>query len=219
MRPKLAFVHTSPVIVPLFGKLASELLPEVDIFHTVDESLIKNTMSAGHLTKATILRLIAMIGLAHEAGATAVMVTCSSLGRGIELARELYEFPILRVDEAMAERAVQSGSTIGVAATVATTLEPTMELLSATAARLGREVELKPVLCSEAFAAVLAGDGARHDALLRESLAKLRAECDVVALAQASMARIAPEFDGTPGAALLSSPELAVRQARERLLG
>lgn len=214
MSQKLAFVHTGSVLVPAFTKLAAEIMPEIPTFHMVDESLIKNTIAAGSLTKTTIRRLIALIGSAAEGGATAVMVTCSSMGRGITLARELFDFPILRVDEAMAERAVLDGRRIGVAATVRTTLEPTLDLLRETASRLALDVELKPVLCSEAFDAVMAGDGARHDALVLEMLKTLRQEVDLVVLAQASMARIVPPSGGAP---ILSSPELAVRQARERL--
>ena len=48
----------------------------------VDESLIRNTIAAGPLTKSTVRRMVSMIGSAHEAGADAVMVTCSSIGNG-----------------------------------------------------------------------------------------------------------------------------------------
>jgi len=37
--------------------------------------------------------------------------------------------PVVRVDEPMAEKAVQTGTRIGVAATLATTLKPTTELI------------------------------------------------------------------------------------------
>lgn len=214
---RLTFVHTSPIMVPIFSQLAGELLPGVVSTHTVDESLIKDTIAAGFLTKATVRRLVGLIGSAFDGGAAAVMVTCSSLGRGIELARELYDQPVLRVDEAMAEQAVRTARRIGVAATVKTTLDPTLDLLRETARRAGRAVELTPALCSGAFDAVLAGDGARHDALLLDTLLGLRDKVDLVVLAQASMARVLPQLEGTPGAPLLTSPRLAVQQARERL--
>src|SRR5512141_1610815 len=192
MSAKLAFVHTGNVLVPVFSKLAAEIMPEIPTFHMVDESLIKDAIAKGELTKTTIRRLIALIASAAEGGATAVMVTCSSMGRGIALARELFDFPILRVDEAMAELAVRPARRIGVAATVRTTLAPTLDLLRETAVREGRDVELTSALCSEAFEAVMAGDGARHDALVLEMLKTLRQEVDLVVLAQASMARIVP---------------------------
>ena len=59
-----------------------------------------------------------MVQSAHEAGADAVMVTCSSIGPGVEVARQLLDLPIFRIDEAMAESAVNVGTRIGVAATL-----------------------------------------------------------------------------------------------------
>src|SRR5687768_9245957 len=98
----LAFLHTSPVLVPLFTQLAKDKLPGIAVFHMVDESLIKNTIAAQGLTKDTIRRMVNMIQSANEGGADAVMVTCSSVGAGVTVARQQLNFPIFRIDEAMA---------------------------------------------------------------------------------------------------------------------
>jgi hypothetical protein len=129
----LAFVHTGHVLIPVFAQLAKEKLPGVDVFHMLDESLIRNTIADGGLSKLTVRRLMGMIESAHAAGADAVMVTCSSIGEGVPIARRQFEFPILRVDEPMAEAAVEAGGRIGVAATLRSTLEPTVALLRDTA--------------------------------------------------------------------------------------
>jgi Asp/Glu/hydantoin racemase len=218
MTSKLAFVHTSHVLIPLFSRLAKEILPELETFHLTDESLIRNTIAAGGLTKTTVRRLVAMIGSAHDGGADAVMVTCSSIGAGAKVAREMYDFPVLRVDEAMAETAVGMGRRIGVAATLRTTLEPTITLIEEAAAAAGREIEIVPSLCEGAFEAVLAGNTERHDALLSRSLAALREQVDLVVLAQASMARVVEQLPAGGGPPILSSPELAVRKARLTLI-
>ncbi|HJZ46831.1 MAG TPA: aspartate/glutamate racemase family protein, partial [Roseiflexaceae bacterium] len=144
------------------------------------------------------------------------MVTCSSIGEGVAIARGQFDFPILRVDEAMAEKAVESGGRIGVAATLRTTLEPTVALLRETAARAGRDVEIVPQLSDGAFECLIAGDAPRHDRMLSASLSDLRKDVDIIVLAQASMARVAAQFNG-PGPRILSSPELAIQRARETL--
>jgi Asp/Glu/hydantoin racemase len=214
----LAFIHTSHILIPLFSKLAREILPEFETFHMTDESLIRNTIRAGHLTACTKRRLIAMIGSAREGCADAVMVTCSSIGEGAALARDLFDFPVLRIDEAMARAAVQLGKRIGVAATLQTTLDPTIRLLQETAIAGGSDIVVVPSLCQGAFEAVIAGDTARHDAMLIDSLNRLRSEVDVVVLAQASMARVVDQMHLNEGPPMLSSPELALRHAREVLL-
>ncbi|MDB6082366.1 MAG: Asp/Glu/hydantoin racemase [Gammaproteobacteria bacterium] len=43
---KLALLHTSPVLTPLFASLCMKWMPQTRIFHMVDESLIKNTIEA-----------------------------------------------------------------------------------------------------------------------------------------------------------------------------
>ena len=216
MAVKLAFLHTSHVLIPVFARLASQHLPEVEVFHITDESLIRNTIAAGTLTKTTIRRLVSHIGSAHDAGASAVMVTCSSIGPGVNVARLVFDFPVLRIDESMAEKAVGSAARIGVAATLRTTLDPTIALLRDTAAARHRSVDVVPALCEGAFEAVFAGNTELHDSLLAESLTGLRAKVDLVVLAQASMARVVDRLP-TAGAPILSSPELAVRSARHAL--
>ena len=156
----------------------------------VDESLIQDTVRAGRLRKVTIRRLIDQIASAETAGADAVLVTCSSIGPGVALARQLFDIPVIRIDDAMAEEAVRSARTIGVLATLRTTLDPTTALLREKAAEAGRTVELVECLCEKAFPAVLAGDTETHDRILREALMNDLNGVDVIVLAQASMARV-----------------------------
>ena len=80
-------------------------------------------------------------------------------------------------------------------------------------------LEFTPTLAEGAFEAVLAGDTERHDALLVQALNDLLPKVDVVVLAQASMARVIPKVASRGGPPILSSPELAVRNARNVLLG
>jgi Asp/Glu/hydantoin racemase len=216
MSQTLALIHTSPVLVPSFTALCARYLRDALAFHMVDESLMKDTIAAGFLRKPTIRRLVAHIDSAAQAGAGTVLVTCSSIGEGVRVARSLFDFPVLRIDEPMAERAVEIGPRIGVLATLQTTLEPTVRLLQETAdaRRCRREVVSR--LCEGAFNAVLSGDVVTHDRMVREALVELCGTVDVVVLAQASMARVVaelpPEDQKVP---ILSSPELAVARAAE----
>ena len=212
----LAFLHTSHVAIPVFAKLAKDYLKANDGFHMSDESLIRNTIAAGGLTDNTIRRLSGLISIARDGGADAVLVTCSSIGKATAMLRRQFDFPVIRVDEAMAERAVELGTRIGVAATLITTLEPTLELLRETAQRAGKVVELNPALAVGAFEAASAGDVAEHDRLLLETLSALTPKVDVVVLAQASMARVAALLP-PGGPPVLASPEMAMQRAAAEL--
>ncbi len=215
MPKTLAFIHTSPLTIPVFASLATEKMPDIEIFHMLDESLLKNTLAAGRLEKATVRRLVGMVESAGQAGADVVMVACSSIGPAVDVARRMVDFPVVRVDEAMAEEAVWAGERIGVAATLASTLEPTCALIRSRAKTLGLERTIVERLCAGAFDAVRRGDAEEHDRIVGEGLEELAGEADVIVLAQASMARVAetlpPEKRTVP---ILSSPASGVDRAR-----
>jgi Asp/Glu/hydantoin racemase len=214
----LALIHTSPTLAPAFNALCRQHIPEAEVFHVVDESLIQDTIRAGTLRKPTVRRLVNQIASAEDAGADAVLVTCSSIGPGVTLAQQLFDFPVLRIDEAMAESAVRQARVIGVLATLRTTLDPTTALLREKARKAGRTVELVECLCEDAFPAVLAGDTATHDRMLKRALLEDLQGVDAIVLAQASMARVVAML--APGALrvpVFSSPELAVLRARQAL--
>jgi Asp/Glu/hydantoin racemase len=211
MPTRLAFVHTVTSLHSVFTDLCRELIPGADLFHVVDESLLQNTIRNNRLTKPDARRLLGYLVSAQEAGAQAAMVTCSSMGMAVEWSRNYLDIPVFRVDEPMVEMAIRIGARIGVAATLQTTMNPTVELIHARAATTGKEVKVTTRLCEGAFAAVMAGNTARHDALVTEGLRDLLSTSDVIVLAQASMARIAnnmpAELRQIP---ILSSPRLAV---------
>jgi len=125
----------------------------------------------------------------------------------VEIASRLVDVPVLRIDEPMASAAIESGRRIGVLATVASTLNPTVDLLRRCAQGLEKDVEITPVLRDEAFTAIRSSDGARHDQIIGEALMDLAADVDVIVLAQASMARVVATLEpGALGVPVLSSP-------------
>ena len=214
----LALIHTGTFLPAVFTALCHETMPDVEVFNIVDESLIKNTMAANKLTPLTSRRLIQYLQSAEEAGADAILVTCSSIGSAVEAAQPFINIPVLRVDVPLADKAIATGTRIGVVATISTTLKPTVELIHARAALAGKTVEVISTLCAGAFQAVAAGDTATHDQLVAAGICELLGRVDVVVLAQASMARAAetiPEEERR--VPILSSPRLAVAAAQQVL--
>ncbi len=212
MKPKvLALVHTSAMLVPMFQQLCRDKLPGVDLFNIADDSLIKDVIRHGGLTPAIARRVVQQIFLAEHAGADYIMVTCSSIGPAVEVAAGLCKVPVLRVDQPMADKAVQLGTRIGVIATLATTLGPTADLIKRRAAVAHKHVQLESHLCEGAFDALLRGDTAQHDALVIEALKQVGQRTDLIVLAQASMARVAEGLaPGIVNVPILASPRLAI---------
>ena len=209
-RKTLGLLHTSAALVPVFAQLCKAKLPQVDTFNLVDDSLVP-AIGAHGLTAAIRRRVAGYLASAEAAGADYILVTCSSIGPAVEAAAPLTGVPVLRVDQPMADQAVRTGRRIGVIATLPTTLVPTADLIQRRAVLAGRPIELVSRLCEGAFAALMGGDAAKHDAMVAAALKELAGAVDVIVLAQASMARV---VDGLPAAErrvpILASPALAI---------
>lgn len=220
MTKTLALIHTSATLVPVFQALTDQYLSGKDlkIFNLADDSLIKNTIERGALTPDTARRVVNHIASAEEAGADYILVTCSSIGPAVETAATLVGIPVLRVDQPMADRAVQMGTRIGVIATLPTTLEPTSDLVRRRAMAAGKDIVLTSRLCEGAFDALMGGRPEVHDAMVAAALKELSRQVDVIVLAQASMARVVDQLpEADKQVPILASPELAVRYLAEVL--
>ena len=214
----LGLIHTSATLVPVFAELCSHHLPRIETFNTVDDSLIKDVIRRNELTDQTAARVGNHVQAAEQAGADQILVTCSSIGRAVEAAQSIVETPVLRVDQPMADQAVQQAQRIGVVATLSTTLEPTADLVGRRAAALERDVDLTVRLCEGAFDALMSGDTTKHDSMVADALTELSEEVEVILLAQASMARVVDQLDETPQRVpILASPPAAMEYLKSVL--
>ncbi len=209
----LVFIHTLPPLVVEFDHLSRQMLPGVTVKHILDEPLLELVKRQGGLSNAHAERLLAHVQTAAELEANAVLVTCSTISPLVDLVRGRIRMPVLKIDEAMIERAVTTSLKILVVATNPTTLPPTRRLLNEKATALGKKIQVTEVLVESALAALLAGDGDTHDRLVVEAIRQSAGGQETVLLAQASMARILPALpDDIPLPPVLSSPHLALQQ-------
>ncbi len=218
MKKTLGLIHTSATLVPVFQQLCNEYLPDVNVFNMVDDSLIKDVIAKNEMTKLTARRVVDQVGSAALAGADLILVTCSSIGAAVEAAADLTSVPVLRVDQAMADLAVQTGQKIGVIATLPTTLGPTSDLVKRRAALAGKEIELTSKLCEGAFEALMGGNPEKHDEMVSKALIELSTTVDVIVLAQASMSRVVDLLtEAQKRVPILASPTLAIKEVAKIL--
>lgn len=215
---RVCLIHAAPLMAALFTPLCRQRLPDVKVTQIINQALLKDTIEAGRVRECTIEALATFAEASFKLGIEVVMVTCSSIGPGVDAIQSRFKQPVIRVDEPMAEAAVQRGRRIGVAATLRTTLEPTSQLLLRKAREAGRPIELVECLCEGAFDALMAGDHQTHDRQVSQALIESLREVDVIVLAQATMARVMDALPpGAVAAPVLSSPLLAVLHLGERL--
>lgn len=217
---KVAVLHTSFVFVtvePAINDLLQELLPDAEVVHFVDSDVLAQVGRDGGITQQSTDRMVHLAEAAEAAGVDAIFNACSSLGPTMDVARQKVHTPIIKIDDAMALRAATSGTEIGVLATVPTTLDPTSNLILAKAVETGREVHIHQRLTKGAFDVLMGGDREAHDDMVSREAAELAKEVDLIVLAQASMARLAPRLSEETGIPVLASPRLGVEDLAARV--
>ena len=227
---RLAFLHTAPVHVEPFSALVADLAPACRVDHVVDESLLRDALLLGvtdsriidrvtqrmHDAAMTLQDLPRQAGAEADGGAAVVVCTCSTIGGIAEQVDSSGRFLPMRIDRAMADRAVDCNGRILVVAALASTVEPTRQLLMSSAAARGREVLLQVLVVESAWPQFQRGELAAYYHTLETAIRDQVADADIVVLAQASMAPVAERLKDLD-VEVLSSPRLGVQRAIEML--
>lgn len=207
----LTLFHTAATNEPLFAALLSEIAPDIPVRHIVDETILPYARAHGVNEQLQQRVTDTILGAVNE-GSEVVLCTCSTIGGCAENVQAQTDKVVQRVDRAMAEKAVAIGARVLVAATLASTLAPTCELIRDAAAKAGKEVELVEVFCASAWPKFEAGDREGYFAEIAAELRKAATQGDVIVLAQASMAGAAALCADLP-IPILSSPRLGLEAA------
>jgi len=207
---RIALIHAlKHSIVPIEAAFA-RAWPDARLMNLLDDSLSADLARDGRLTEAMTARFLSLGHYAAGTGADAILFTCSAFGPCIDaVAREHTPMPVLKPNEAMIEQAVKQGRRIGLLATFAPTL-------ASMPGEFPRRVEIVPKLAAGALAALDRGERAEHDRLVAEASRELH-DCDLIALAQYSMAPAAALVAEASGRPVLTTPDSAVQKLRELL--
>jgi hypothetical protein len=197
-------------IAPIEASFA-KLWPDVRLMNLLDDSLSADLARDGGLSGAMTERFLGLGRYAAGTGSDAILFTCSAFGPCIEaVARAQAPMPVLKPNEAMIEQAAARGRTVGLLATFAPTLASMPQEFPAS-------IKIVPKLAEGALAALDRGDRAGHDRLVAEASMDLR-DCDLIALAQYSMAPAAALVTETTGRPVLTTPDSAVTKLKQMLL-
>ena len=207
------FLNVEPIVM----QLLAEILREVRLINILDDSLLPEVMAGKKISKAVTRRMCLYVMAAEAAGADAVLSLCSSLGPAIDVVRKITQIPVIKIDDAHTDEAVRKASRIGVIATAATTLGPTVALLKEKAVLQGKEIEVHESLANAAFEALMRSQTELHDTLVLNAARDLATHVDLILFAQASMTRLAPAVSEATGITVLTSPRLAIEHTKRVL--
>jgi len=207
---RIVFLHTVMGVTEMFADLIRRHLPPAtEVLHIVDETIIAAVRAAVGPTREVAQRLREHANAAAASGAGAMQITCSTISPCVEEIAPL-PIPVFTIDAPMAKQAVRRYGKIGVLATNAATLVPSVETIRSAARSAKRTVRVTPRQCDAAYEAFLRGDRAAHDKIVIDETTRLARGVDAIILAQASMARLAGELSSLP-VPILTSPVLAMK--------
>ena len=191
---RITLVHAlKHSIVPIEASFA-KWWPEARLMNLLDDSLSADLARDGKLTDAMSERFLSIGRYAASTGANGILFTCSAFGPCIEaVAGALAPMPVLKPNEAMIEQAAKSGRKVGLLSSFPPTLASMPREFPAS-------IELVPKLAEGAMAA-----------------SKDLRDCDVIALAQYSMAPAAGQVAQATGKAVLTTPDSAVMKLKAML--
>lgn len=208
----IAFLHTAAIHIDTFNALRDEIAPGLKLTHAVREDLLIAAEKAGALTPVISLKTQEALLALAQGGARVVVCTCSTLGEAAEEAAREAEIPVMRIDRPMADRAVREATRIGICAALAPTIAPTRDLIASSAARAGRQCDVREFLFDDVWSAFREGRLDDYYEGIAARLSDAAKEVDLLILAQASMAPAAALAAPLP-VPLLSSPRIGFEAA------
>lgn len=219
MPPRVTLVHAMRASIAPIEEAFAAHWPEARQQHLLDDALPADLERVGHLDMAITARFVALARYAADAGADAVLFTCSAFGSAIDAARDAVAVPVMKPSEAMLAEAVRAGDEVALVATFAPTLRSMLGEAEAAAASAGRRVRFRQLHVPGALAALAAGDERDHDARVVDAVATHADGVDAIALTQFSLARAAPALRRRVSTRVLTTPDAAVIALRARLQG
>jgi len=220
LSPRVALIHALAHSVAPINHAMARLWPQAMCMNLLDDSLsadLARATAAGRdgLGPDMQARFETLARYADDCGADAILFTCSAFGPCIEaVAARRPGKPVLKPNEAMVDEAVAlaAGRPVGLIASFAPTLQ-------SMPSEFPPAQPLHVALAAGAMAALDAGDLEAHDRAVAAAARWLvdSHACEVVALAQFSMARAETVVREAVSVPVLTTPGSAVRALRRRL--
>lgn len=219
---RVALIHATALAVAPIANAFERLWPEAELQNILDDSLSLDRARDGQLTPAMTQRFVDLSHYANDCGCDTLLFTCSAFGPAIEAAADATPLPTFKPNQAMfdmalATQARQGALQVGLVATFAPSIASMQQELEQMAQTLGIPLQVHTAHVPEAMDDLNRGHADLHHQKIATVVGKLPA-CDVILLAQFSMAAAGPLAQRQTATPVLSSPDCAVLALRQRML-
>ena len=228
---KLGIINGSNWVSLWSDWFGHRLLPGVKIVNAGNEAVQLNFMSA-HARGEVVPPQTNIdcfcryaLDLYNLYSVDAILISCSTMNRAYTHVADVmqpYGVPVIQIDEAMMERAVEIGGRILVIATHGPTVKSTQDLLRETANRMGCELSFAGATVENAFELLGAGEIEEHNRCIAQTIEEScrHEKINSVALAKLSMSVFSfsyPEPEKIFGIPVFNSGETGFVRAGEVL--
>ena len=215
----LGIIHAAVFTANTMEPYCKEIIPEVEVMHLGDDTIQRDNLKApvGTIPKVNFFKFATYCHFLEEAGVDLIMLGCSTFNQAAQFARPMINTPILNIDRPMMDLAVKQGKRVGLLGTLPSTMPSSERLLREAGHDAGvDDLIVKPVLCSEAFKVLRAGDPKKHNEML-QAIDNLSKEVDAIVMAQVSMSVLEKEL-GATRVPVYNSARTAFTRVREMLM-
>jgi Asp/Glu/hydantoin racemase len=211
---RIALIHATPLAIDPIKQAIAQHWPEVQCQHLLDESLSQDLVRDGRLTPAMTQRFVTLARYCQDAGAQGILFTCSAFGPAIEAAGHATGLPTFKPNEAMFEQALALAQRdpvlrVGLVATFEASIASMTDEFMSLARERNVQAQVTGCFVPEAMSDLAHGQAQLHHDKVAKAVAGLTA-CDVILLAQFSMAAAQPQAQRTTSTPVLSSPDCAI---------
>ncbi len=218
---RIALIHATPLAVAPIATSFAQLWPQAQLQNMLDDSLSVDRARDGQLTQAMTQRFVDLSQYAHRCDCDAILFTCSAFGPAIETAGRATPLPTFKPNQAMFDMALATHAPtgvlrVGLLATFAPSIASMAAELEHMAQQRGQALVLHSAHVPEAMDDLNQGQAELHHEKIARAATQLPA-CDVLLLAQFSMAAAQPWVQRQSVVPVLSSPDCAVTALRQRM--
>jgi len=202
----IAMLHTARATVPMMTAMIEEKYPHVKVSNWLDDSILPALTKDESARDYVFEKLLCYARFAEKQGAELIFNACSSVGEFQDYAKDKLALPVIRIDDAVTDLLAEKYSSVGILATLGTTLKPSANLVK----RKSPHMSLDFKVVEGAWDAGLRGDKAKQDELIAAAVEEFLEKHEAVFLAQASMAGAAQLLPVQLQRRVYTSPQLAV---------
>ena len=208
---RIGVIHATMTAVEPLNRALRDVAPDIDVCNFVNEELLFHANQAGGIDGWGLRNFYRLFMQAAESCVEGIIIACSIYSTCADQAGKLTEKPVIAIDQPMVRLAASQGKRIGILATTASAGPIEEQKILEESRRLGKEIEPRVLVCTDAFAALKSGSEETHNRILLDAAGELKAQgCDTIVLSQITMACAKKGMEEL-GIPILSSPDSGAR--------